>query len=317
MRSDEEGSRLETFLRRRLGLSRPTALKALRKGWVRVDGRRAKGGQHLSSGEVVKITNYALPIPALEEAPRPARPSAPPDLVARARASLRRWDEDLVVAAKPAGVPVHRGTGHDHGWCDALACALEEREPAPQDASEAPMALTPIGRLDRDTSGLLLLARRRGAARRLFAALRAGEVARTYLALVAGRPRRERGQIELPLAKGGPAGREQMQAGEGGKAARTRWRVRQRAGRATLLEVEIDTGRTHQIRAHLAAEGHPLLGDPRYGDEASRALSRSLGVPRLFLHAARLRYPHPATGAISEHEEPLPPELSRVLEALG
>lgn len=305
---DDEGARLEGFLRRRLGLPRTLAMKALRKGWVRVDGRRVKGDARVNAGQVVRITNYALPLPGLDAAPAPARP-APPDAVARARDSVRLVDDALVVSVKPAGDVVHAGSGHDWGWVDALARALGDESPP-----------VPIGRLDRDTSGLLVCGRTRGATRRLFEALREGALARIYTAAVLGRMEAGEGTIELALEKRGAPGAERMEAtpeGEGGLEARTRWRVvdarggRPADGGASLLAVELDTGRTHQIRAHLAATGHPLLGDPRYGTEASRALERRVELERLFLHAGALRLPHPETGQPLALDEPLPPALAR------
>lgn len=306
---DDEGARLEGFLRRRLGLPRTLALKALRKGWVRVDGRRAKADARVSAGQVVRITNYALPLPGLDAAPEAAR-AAPPEAVARARASVRFVDDALVVSAKPSGDVVHAGSGHAWGWVDALAHGLGDAAPP-----------VPIGRLDRDTSGLLVCGRGRGATRRLFEALRAGALARTYTAAVLGRMDAGEGVVDLTLEKRGAPGAERMEvapAGEGGLVARTRWRVVDARGGvsgaspgASLLEVELDTGRTHQIRAHLAAMGHPLLGDPRYGTDASRALERRVGLERLFLHAGALRLPHPESGAALAFDEPLPPELAR------
>lgn len=302
---DDEGARLEGFLRRRLGLPRTLAMKALRKGWVRIDGRRAKADARVSAGQVVRITNYALPLPGLDAAPTTAR-AAPPEAVARARDSVRFVDEALVVSAKPAGDVVHAGSGHAWGWVDALAHALGDVSPP-----------VPIGRLDRDTSGLLVCARGRGATRRLFDALREGALARVYTAAVLGRMPATEGVIDLALEKRGAPGAERMQpadADEGGLASRTRWRtVDARGGDrgATLLQVELDTGRTHQIRAHLAATGHPLLGDSRYGTEASRALERRIGLERLFLHAGALRLPHPVSDAPLTFEEPLPAPLTR------
>lgn len=302
---DEDGGRLEGFLRRRLGLPRTLALKALRKGWVRVDGHRAKGDVRLASGQVVRITNYALPIPALDTPLVPAPPRAVPSAeVMRARASVRLADDALIVSSKPAGVVVHAGSGHDWGWIDAVAHALGDATPA-----------VPIGRLDRDTSGLLVLGRTRLATRALFDALREGTLARTYTALVLGTPQPAEGVIDLALEKSGDAGDEQMRPAQDGQVARTRYRTVSTHGAATLLSVELDTGRTHQIRAHLTAIGHPLLGDPRYGTQASHTLERRLGLERLFLHAGALRLPHPETGAPLALEERLPDELARALAA--
>lgn len=281
-------------------------MKALRKGWVRVDGKRAKADVRLASGQVVRITNYAMPIPAIDAPLVLAGPrSVPPAEVVRARESVRLADAALVVSSKPAGAVVHAGSGHDWGWIDAVAHALGDTTPP-----------VPIGRLDRDTSGLLVLGRTRPATRRLFDALREDTLARTYTALVLGRPAPSEGVIDLPLEKSGEPGDEQVRPTQGGQVARTRFRTLSTHGPATLLSVELDTGRTHQIRAHLAAIGHPLLGDPRYGTDASHALARRLGLERLFLHAGTLRLPHPETGAALVLEEPLPEELSRALRAL-
>lgn len=305
----EDGSRLETFLRKRLGLARPKALEALRKGWVRVDGTRAKRPDlRLGAAQVVKITNFALPLPAVDDPQETPRVDVPAAAVAEARASVRLADDDLVVCAKPAGAPVHAGSGHAWGWIDAVGQALGD--------AAAP---TPVGRIDRDTSGLLALARTRLAARRGFEALRAGTLARTYTALVLGRPEPAAGTIDLPLEKAEDEdGLERVQAGvEGARPATSRYRTVEVAGRCALLELELETGRTHQLRAHLAAIGHPILGDPRYGTDASRALARRLGLERLFLHAGQLRLPHPATGAALRFDEPLPPALAAALAAAG
>jgi RluA family pseudouridine synthase len=313
-------------------LPRTLALKAIRKGWVRIDGKRARVDARVPSGARVAITNPALVLPAVEGerlapragAPRPgstsgtgaralgrsgASPRArgwrgaaslPSGLVERARASVRRIDQDVIVSSKPAGVVVHAGSGHAAGWIDALAAGL---------GGEA----TPIGRLDRDTSGLLLLARRRAATRALFRALRDGRVARVYVALANGRFERDEGTIDLPLAKVETEEGEQVVADSGGRPAVTRWRVVERGRSATLLHVEIDTGRTHQIRAHLAATGHPILGDPRHGGREGEAgaTARAIGLDRLFLHAGRLEFPSPSTGETLIVEDPLPPELAR------
>lgn len=304
---DEEGTRLETFLRRRFGLARDTALKALRKGWIRVDGKRARGDRRLAPGEVVKVTNYAIPLPALEGGVPAERVDLPVGAAEEAAASLRLADAALLVSAKPAGVVVHRGSGHPWGWADALAL-LEGGEPG--------FPPTPIGRLDRDTSGLLVLARSRASARALFEQLRSRELARTYQALVLGAPAGAEGTIELALKKR-RSGRVKMVADPEGAPARTHWRLLRRLGPAALLALELDTGRTHQIRAQLAALGHPLLGDPRYANEAARELAARLGLARLFLHAGQLRLTHPVDGRALAFDEPLPSELAAPLARLG
>ncbi len=307
---DEDGSRLETFLRRRLGLPRGEAQKALRKGWVRVDGRRSKPDTRLAPGQVVRITNNGLPLPGVDgdvvsdaASQAPAR-AVPPADVEAARASIRHADPAFLVANKPAGVAIHAGSGHAWGAIDALGRALGEAPPVP------------IGRIDRDTSGLLALARTRGAARRMFDGLKGGTLARTYTALVLGRLTPDQGTIDLPLEKRGSEGRERMEPDGAGLPARSLWRVLARRREATLVALELDTGRTHQLRAHLAARGHPILGDPRYGDDAARALARRLELERLFLHAGRLVLLHPDDDRPLTFDEPLPPELEQVLAKL-
>lgn len=302
----EEGSRLETFLQKSLGYPRSTALKAIRKGWVRLDGKRAKGGQRLAIGDVVRITNYGLlPHPAATTVEPPPNPrGVSPTLRTEAEASIRHEDEHLVVSSKPSGVVVHRGSGHDAGWIDAVGVVVGAR-------------LTPVGRLDRDTSGLLALSRGRLGARRLFESLKDGSLRRTYLAVVQGEPKRKQGRITHPLAKWGDEGEERMQVDPEGLPATTVYRVLTGSRRASLLQVELETGRTHQIRVHLAAEGHPVLGDPRYGTGASHGLSMDLELERLFLHAETLVLPHPETGEKLTFRDELPEELVRVLKRLG
>jgi 23S rRNA pseudouridine955/2504/2580 synthase len=298
--ADETGSRLETFLRRQLGLPRALALKAIRKGWVRVDGKRAKGSRHLRSGEVVKITNYGLPLPAIDGDPEP--PSAPAEWVEAARSSLLHEDEDLVVSLKPSGRPVHAGSGHPVGWVDAVGTVLGAR-------------VAPVGRLDRDTSGLLALARSTLGRRKLFEGLKAGTLARTYTALAAGVLDPPTGVIDRPLRGHGKEGEQHMQVHPDGKQATTRYEQLERCGPATLFRLELLTGRKHQIRAHLHAAGCPVLGDPRYNTPQSRALATQLGVSRLFLHAGELRLIHPATGDALTFTAPLPGPLEQALTA--
>ncbi|MEZ6187170.1 MAG: RluA family pseudouridine synthase [Planctomycetota bacterium] len=293
--ADEAGARIEQFLVRQLGFSRGLALKALRKGWVRLDGKRAKPGVRLVEHARVKVTNYALPIEPPERAPR----GVPPAEVQRARSSLLARDPAFLISDKPWGQVVHAGSGHPWGWTDALGHALGEACP------------TPIGRLDRDTSGLLILARGRAAARALFAQLQDGRLERVYQARVLGHPAAE-GEVALPLSPRGEG--ERVEARPDGLPSRTGWRRLAQDATSALLELRLlEGGRKHQIRAHLAAIGHPLLGDPRYGTEASRAASRALGIERLALHAAELRAEHPETGAPLVYSSGLPTELARGL----
>ena len=296
---DEKGSRLETFLRRQLGLARPVALKAIRKGWVRVDGKRAKASRHLNPGEVIKITNYGLPLPAIDEPPE--LPTAPTDWIEAARESILYQDDDLVVSIKPSGRPVHAGSGHPVGWVDAVGALLGK-------------PMTPVGRLDRDTSGLLALAASTLGRRKLFESLKNGELSRTYTALAAGTVEPSAGVIDQPLRLQGGEGDQQMTVHPEGKPAQTRYEEAGRYGTITLFRLELLTGRKHQIRAHLAHLGCPVLGDPRYGTPASRELSAKVGLDQLFLHAGELRLTHPATGDPMAFEASLPRALQRALD---
>ncbi len=296
---DEKGSRLETFLRRQLGLARPVALKAIRKGWVRVDGKRAKGSRQLKVGEVIKITNYGLPLPAIDGDPQP--PTAPPDWIEAARGSLLHQDEDLVVSLKPSGRPVHAGSGHPVGWVDAVGALLGT-------------SVTPVGRLDRDTSGLLALAPSTLGRRKLFESLKGGALTRTYTALAAGSLDPSTGVIDRPLRPQGDD--ENMTVHSEGKPAQTRYTVAERCGQATLLHLELLTGRKHQIRAHLLSMDSPVLGDPRYNTPASRALTAKVGLDQLFLHAGELQLVHPSTGEAMTFSAPLPPALQKALNTV-
>jgi 23S rRNA pseudouridine955/2504/2580 synthase len=304
---DDAGLRVEAWLQQRLGWARALALKAIRKGWVRVEGKRVKQGRRLAPDEVVRVTNFALPLPegGAPAGDKPAR-EVPPDEAERAPKTLRFQDEDVLVTAKPAGVVVHAGSGHTWGWVDAVAQGLG--------LATSP---TSIGRLDRDTSGLLALARTRHARRELFAALREGTHARVYQALVHGRVREKKGEIDLPLEKAGEPGEEEMRVDPEGRPSVTRYWVEERMGSATLVRLELDTGRTHQIRAHFREKGHPLLGDHRYHTAASRELARTLNLKRLFLHASQLRFPHPRTGEELTFHEALPVTLLGAIKKLN
>lgn len=277
--ADYDGSRLDRFLIGALGFSSGLANKALRKGWIRVDGKRAQAATRLQRGQEVRLTRPGLTAEPPQKSARPAPhlPSGPLEDL-RARGLIAR-EASFIVASKPSGLPVHLGTGHDYGWLDFIAALTSEP------------ALAPIGRLDRDASGLMLLACGRAEARRLDEALRAGEVKKRYHALVYKCPRDQTIRLRLE-PKSGERGEQKTSVGEGLEAV-THIRVLERREEACLVEAEIETGRTHQIRAHLAAIGHPILGDPRYAHDGSRELARQMGLRRLCLHAARLAFPGP------------------------
>jgi len=303
--ADADGTRLDRYLSVDLGWPKSLAQKAIRKGWVRVDGSRARPDTRLKPGLELRATKPGLSFEQSLAAHTP-RPVIPAEILARAERSILARGDDWLVSAKPAGMVIHAGTGHDWGWVDALGAANQAD------------FIAPIGRLDRDVSGLLLLATSRGAARRLDAALRVGDLSRTYLALVAGAPKP--GLIEDRLrTKVGAPGREgtRLASPDEGQAREARTRIRPvlmlpSAGPdgASLVAVRIATGRSHQIRAHLAGRGHPIAGDPRYGGALGRRLAEALGLRRLFLHAAKL---HVRDGASRCHRGPLPDALQAAL----
>jgi len=281
--------------------------KLLRTGQIRLDGKRCKGGERLVAGQSVRLP----PLPAEGERGEqpPSRPAWQPsaseldDLVQR----VIHMDHHVLVIDKPAGLAVQGGTATEK-HLDAMLDGLRF------DAAERPRL---VHRLDRDTSGVLLLARTAKAARALGATFKGRDASKVYWALVAGCPVPREGSIDLPLAKQGGAGRERVQIDEeAGLPARTLYRVIDAAAdRTAWLELQPLTGRTHQLRAHCAALGHPILGDGKYGGKAAFLEGAEI-ARRLHLHARSIRLPHPA-GGILEVEAPLPPDLRRSWRFLG
>jgi 23S rRNA pseudouridine1911/1915/1917 synthase len=283
------GERLDRFLG---GLeevgSRAAAERLLAGGTVRVDGGTRSKSHRLAGGEEVSFE-------------APARRGS--HLEAESIAGLRvvHEDEHLLVADKPAGVVVHPSAGHTGGTLvhGLLAHAIEGGD------GERPGI---VHRLDRDTSGLLVVARSDEAHRRLQRLLRRRELEREYLALVRGRPRSRRGRIEAAIGRDRRDPTRVSLDTTTPRDAATGFELLELLGAHALLRVRLDTGRTHQIRVHLAAIDLPVAGDPVYG------VAGDLGLERQFLHAARLAFPHPFTGARVEVESPLPPDLAQALE---
>lgn len=288
----EKGMRLDRFLRIHCpDLAHGAAIGLLRSGRLSVDGRPFRLADGLAPGQVVRLAAAAA------ARPRPA-PALDPERVAAVRARLEAMtlhaDADLVVFDKPSGLPVHPGSRTSDNLDDLLATLVD-------DGGERPRL---VHRLDRETSGVLVAARTRAVAARLGRAFETRTVAKTYLAVVEGVPTETAGRILLPLApretaKGGRMVAVAPDAADA-LAADTAWRVLARLadGTATLVELKPATGRRHQLRAHLAAIGHPILGDALYG--------RRDGAPRLMLHARRLDLPSPRGGRL-EVEAPIPP----------
>jgi 23S rRNA pseudouridine955/2504/2580 synthase len=288
--------RVDNFLLRELkGVPRSHVYRLLRGGEVRVNSRRVDATYRLQPGDRVRI-------PPVRRA-APSRPGRAP----RATGFPVVFEDDaLLVIDKPAGVAVHGGSGVGFGVIEALR-------------AERPQArfLELVHRLDRETSGLLVLAKKRKALLALHAALREGRVAKHYLALVKGRWREPARDVLLPLRKYlTPAGERRVSVAAGGQASRTRFRLRERLGELSLLEATLETGRTHQIRVQLAHLGFPVAGDEKYGDfELNRRLAKR-GLKRMFLHAHVLAFDHPLTGARIELAAPLPADLVQLVAHL-
>ncbi|OLB08318.1 MAG: hypothetical protein AUH14_01345 [Candidatus Rokubacteria bacterium 13_2_20CM_69_15_1] len=292
------GSRLDRWLAERLpGLSRARLQALIEAGRVRVDGAVRKAAARLAGRERVEVD---VPPPAVEElVPEPAP------------LSIVFEDAHVLVLDKPPGVVVHPGPGHARA---TLAAALLAHAPAVAGVG-GPRRPGIVHRLDKDTSGLLVVAKSKLAYDALVAQLARRSVTRRYLAVVHGRVRADDGVIDRPIGRR-PHDRVKMAvrpAGQG-KRAVTRYRVLERFGGFTLLQVSLETGRTHQIRVHLAALGHPVAGDDVYGGRRREPLPTPL--EGLALHAVRLAFIHPATGRAQEFESPMPARIERLLSHL-
>jgi 23S rRNA pseudouridine955/2504/2580 synthase len=279
--------------------------KLLRTGQVRIDGKRARAGDRVSAGQSVRVP----PLGAALSEKRPngsAAASVSEHDAAAIRATVLHRDTEVIAINQPAGLAVQGGTGTTR-HLDAMLDALRF------EATERPRL---VHRLDKDTSGVLLLARTAAAAAKLAAAFRHKSARKTYWAVVAGVPRPQRGRIDLPLAKlPGRAG-EKMAPEEDGDAAVTYYAVIEQAGsKAAFLALMPITGRTHQLRAHCAAIGTPILGDGKYGG-ASAHIAGVPGGRALHLHAREILLPHPSGGTL-RIEAPLPPHMHETWQFFG
>jgi len=293
---DSAGQRLDNFLIRQLkGVPKTHVYRIIRSGEVRVNKGRAAADTRVAAGDQVRLPPVRISEKVAEKADRPAPPREFPVLLE---------DDHLIAVDKPAGVAVHGGSGVSFGVIEQL------RQARPQ-----AKFLELVHRLDRETSGILLVAKKRSALTRLQDQFRERETGKTYLALVTGAWPANRKVIDQPLHKYLQADGERRvrvvaKDDPDGMRAITLVKVARALEGFTLLEVTIKTGRTHQIRVHLASQGHPIAGDDKYGDfELNKALARQ-GLKRMFLHAWRLRFAHPGTAEDVELESPLPPELS-------
>lgn len=297
--ADEAGQRLDNFLLARMkGVPKSHVYRVLRKGEVRVNKGRAKPEYRLEAGDVVRLPPVRRPEPG---APAPGGRAAGQ----RLEACILHEDERLLVLDKPSGVAVHGGSGLSHGVIEALRAA---RPDAPY--------LELVHRLDRETSGCLVVAKRRSALRALHELLREGRVEKRYLALVRGHWDLGQVRLEDRLRKTVRGGERVVTVDASGKAAASIFRPIEIGAEASLLEVRIMTGRTHQIRVQAAEAGHPLAGDDRYGEREFNKRMKHFGLERLFLHAASVGWEDPASGEWRIYSAPLPDDLRTVLAQL-
>ena len=293
------GRRLDEVVAELAGTSRAQAARWAGDGLVQVDGRPRPKSHRLHGGE------------RLAWAPPPDPPPGGP--VAEDRPLAVRYEDDrLLVVAKPAGLVVHPGPGHPTGTLvNALLGRAGTSLSAGGGAADRPGI---VHRLDKDTSGLLLVAKDDATHLALARDLAAHRVERRYLALVQGRLPAETGTVDAPVGRH-PRDRKRMAVvAAGGRRAVTHWRVLETFPAVQLAEATLETGRTHQVRVHLASLRHPLVGDRTYG--ADPTLAARLGVDRPFLHAWRLAFTHPSDGHRIDLTEPLPPDLQEVLDRL-
>jgi 23S rRNA pseudouridine1911/1915/1917 synthase len=276
--------------------SRTRLARLVEEGHVRVDGEQVPAKRKLKSGEVVEV---AL-------APRVEESAHRPEAIALA---IVHEDDDVLVVDKPAGLVVHPGSGN---WEGTMLNALLHHAPALERLARAGI----VHRLDKDTSGLLVVAKNEPAQLSLVRQLQAHTVKRTYLALARGRIAVP-GKVDAPIGRH-PVHRTRMAVVAGGKAAVTHYRVRESFPSHTLLECDLETGRTHQIRVHLASIGHPLEGDPVYAKRAAGPASARKDTPfaRQALHAWKLAFVHPRSAAPQSFEAPVPEDLRALLESL-
>jgi len=305
--TDAAGQRLDKFLRRRLeNLPLSHLYKLVRTKKVRVNGARAEVAQLLQPGD--EITVHVL------QAGQPPPPK-PPEAIGQDFKVLYE-DEHILAVDKPSGLAIHAGSGITGETLVDQVRAYLARQGV--QTAEGEFKPSPAHRLDRETSGVVVVAKTRQAMVRLTEMFTAGEADKTYLALAKGRFQRESGSIDLRLAEHQQTYASKQQRGVNLQAALTHWKKLAGGPEATLLELTIETGRTHQIRRHLEAIGHPVVGDAKYGDfPFNRIAQRQWGVRRMFLHSARLALAHPLTKKRLIFESPLPQELADCLPRAG
>ncbi len=292
---DEAGQRIDNYLIARLkGVPKSRIYRILRSGEVRINMKRVDAAQRVAAGDRIRVPPVRV---AARDAPEPAPHFKLPVIFE---------DDDLLALDKPAGIAVHGGSGVAHGVIESLRAMRPQAR-----------FLELAHRLDRETSGVLLVAKKRSALARLHEMLRDRAVDKRYLVGVSGRFRNAMQRVSLSLERRVTRdGERRVSVSGSGQEAETVFRLVERGAEWSLLEAELLTGRTHQIRVHLAHLRHPVLGDDKYGDfELNKAL-RKLGLKRMFLHAAKVTLAHPSTGEALELAAPLPADLERFRERM-
>lgn len=297
--SEHAGQRLDNFLMTRLkGVPRSHVYRLIRSGQVRVNSGRSRPGQRLAAGDRVRI-----PPVRQRAAQKPADPAGFEWL----RERIVYEDSRIIAVDKPAGLAVHGGSNVSIGCIEALRCLRPELE-----------TLELAHRLDRATSGCLLVAKKRSALRALHALLREARVEKRYLALLAGRWPHGHAEIDAPLTTRRGSGEFRVRVDAAGKPATSRFRLLEHYGHlASYMDVAIATGRTHQIRVHAAHAGHPVAGDERYGDDVFNRRLAEHGLERMFLHAHSVAFEWPDGRGEVAISVPLPAALAAVLQALS
>jgi 23S rRNA pseudouridine955/2504/2580 synthase len=291
---EEAGQRIDNYLLARLkGVPKTHVYRILRSGEVRINSKRVEPSQRVVAGDRIRV-------PPVRVAERDEDVPAP-----HFRMPILFEDEAFLALDKPSGLAVHGGSGVAHGVIESLRAMRPEAR-----------FLELVHRLDRDTSGVLLVAKKRSALTALHERLRTRDMDKRYLVAVRGRFRNELQRVRASLAKSTTAsGEKHVRVSDDGQEAETVFRRLGRGEDLSLLEAELLTGRTHQIRVHLAHLKHPVLGDDKYGDFELNKRLRKEGLKRMFLHAASLEFAHPATGEALRLEAPLPRDLARFWES--
>jgi 23S rRNA pseudouridine955/2504/2580 synthase len=295
---DLSSQRLDNFLITRLkGVPKSHIYRIVRKGEVRVNKRRVDVKYRLVAGDIVRI-------PPVRVAERSEELYVPQGLQAALQQSILFEDEGFLIVNKPAGFAVHGGSGVSSGIIEGLRLIRPEAH-----------FLELVHRLDKDTSGCLLIAKKRSALRKLQELFRNSQIHKTYQALLSGQWARKKGVVTAPLLKNISKGGERMVViSQSGKAAETLFKRLKLFRNATLVEASPKTGRTHQIRVHAASLGHPIVGDERYGLDEVNKVFKIKGYKRMFLHAETLKFQHPVTGVLMSISAPLPAQLENLLK---